>query len=565
MTESLKMLPVGEENFGYIRKNNFYYVDKTQLIEKLLSNWGKANLFTRPRRFGKSLNMSMLKHFFEIGCDKTLFDELYISQNRELCERYMGQFPVVSISLKSVDALNFVEAKSLLGKIINEEARRFQFLLRSEKLTEVDQALYQSLLKEEMTDTTLIYSIRELTELLNKHYGRPVIVLIDEYDVPLAKANEHGYYDEMVSLIRNLFANAIKTNDNLQFAVFTGCLRVAKESIFTGLNNFRVHSLTGVAFDEYFGFTDAEVRELLSYYGQQNHYETVKEWYDGYRFGEVEVYCPWDVLCYISDHMEESDQEPENYWLNTSDNSVIYHFIDRMGKSRQLTKTELEDLVNGGTVQKEISEELTYKELYETAQNVWSALFMTGYLTQRGSKKGGRYELAVPNQEIRNIMTRRVLTLFEKEVEQDGQMQQKFCTALETGSCEAVEALLTEYMKKTISVRDTAVQKKSKENFYHGILLGILSYKAGWTINSNKESGNGFSDILIRMDDSEIGIVIEVKYAEESQMESACERALAQIRENDYADQLRRQGIHIILKYGIVCNRKKCKVALEVE
>ena len=285
MTESLKMLPVGEENFGYIRKNNFYYVDKTQLIEKLLSNWGKANLFTRPRRFGKSLNMSMLKHFFEIGCDKTLFDELYISQNRELCERYMGQFPVVSISLKSVDALNFVEAKSLLGKIINEEARRFQFLLRSEKLTEVDQALYQSLLKEEMTDTTLIYSIRELTELLNKHYGRPVIVLIDEYDVPLAKANEHGYYDEMVSLIRNLFANAIKTNDNLQFAVFTGCLRVAKESIFTGLNNFRVHSLTGVAFDEYFGFTDAEVRELLSYYGQQNHYETVKEWYDGYRFG----------------------------------------------------------------------------------------------------------------------------------------------------------------------------------------------------------------------------------------------------------------------------------------
>lgn len=421
MTESLKMLPVGEENFGYIRKNNFYYVDKTQLIEKLLSNWGKANLFTRPRRFGKSLNMSMLKHFFEIGCDKTLFDELYISQNRELCERYMGQFPVVSLSLKSVDALNFVEAKSLLGKIINEEARRFQFLLRSEKLTEVDQALYQSLLKEEMTDTTLIYSIRELTELLNKHYGCPVIVLIDEYDVPLAKANEHGYYDEMVNLIRNLFANAIKTNDNLQFAVFTGCLRVAKESIFTGLNNFRVHSLTGVAFDEYFGFTDAEVRELLSYYGQQNHYETVKEWYDGYRFGNADVYCPWDVINYCDAHRRNPMLPPENYWTNTSGNDVLKHFIESAGAAKGLAKTDLERLVNGEIVEKDIREDLTYNELYASMDNLWSTLFMAGYLTHKGRVDTKRFRLAVPNREIRNTITEQVLALFKQNVEKDGQ------------------------------------------------------------------------------------------------------------------------------------------------
>ena len=562
MDSQKRLLPVGEENFAYIRRNNLYYVDKTQFIEKLLTNWGKANLFTRPRRFGKSLNMSMLKNFFEIGCDKKLFDGLYIAQKQSLCEQYMGHFPVISLTLKGVDASSYEKAKKILAKIINEEARRLQYLLQSDKLTDIDKKVFLSLLDGNMEESTLVYSIRELTELLGKHYDKPVIVLIDEYDVPLAKANENHYYDEMVGLIRGLFANAIKTNDNLQFAVLTGCLRVAKESIFTGLNNFKVHSLTNVAFDEYFGFTDSEVRELLQYYDQMGHYDTVKEWYDGYRFGNVDVYCPWDVICYISDHIEDPGKEPDNYWLNTSDNSVIYHFIDNMGKMRQLTKAELEDLVSGGTVQKELSLELTYKDLYSSAENIWSALFMTGYLTQCGEPEGKLYNLAIPNKEIRNIILNHILFLFQKKVEEDGTLHQKFCQALENGETENVERYLNEYMAKTISIRDTASRRSDKENFYHGILMGVLSFKAGWTTKSNMESGNGFSDILIWSDDSDIGIVLELKYADSGLTDGICKKALEQIEQNNYADVLQQKGCNKILKYGMVFHKKSCKVVL---
>lgn len=565
MYSQKKLLPVGEENFAYIRRNNLYYVDKTQLIEKLLTNWGKANLFTRPRRFGKSLNMSMLKNFFEIGCDKQLFDGLYIAQKQEICEKYMGRFPVVSMSLKSVEASSFDGAKQMLAKIVNEEARRLQFLLQSSELTDIDKKVFLSLLDENMPESTLVYSIRELTELLCKHYGKAVIVLIDEYDVPLAKANENHYYDKMVGLIRGLFANVIKTNDNLQFAVLTGCLRVAKESIFTGLNNFKVHSLTSVAFDEYFGFTDAEVKEMLRYYDQSDQYDIVKDWYDGYRFGNVDVYCPWDVICYISDHVEEPEKEPDNYWLNTSDNSVIYHFIDNMGKQRQLTKAELEELVNGGTVQKEISQELTYKDMYASADNIWSALFMTGYLTQRGEPEGKRYNLVVPNLEIRNIIVSHVLLLFQRKVEEDGKLHQSFCQALERGEDEKVEQLLNEYMAQTISIRDTASRKNDKENFYHGILMGVLSFRTGWTTQSNMESGNGYSDIVIWSADSDIGIVLELKYAEDGLTDRVCKKALEQIEKNNYADVLRRKGCCEILKYGIAFYKKSFRVMLERE
>lgn len=558
-----KKLPIGIESFEELRKEDFYYVDKTKLIEQLLNKCGKANLFTRPRRFGKSLNMSMLRHFFEIGTDPALFEGLYISENPALCEEYMGKFPVVSISLKGINSSSFDGASRLLNKVINEECRRLGFLEESQNLTENEKSIFRELLKSNLAEDTLVYSLRELTELLEKHYGQKVIVLIDEYDVPLAKANEHGYYDEMTLLIRNLFENALKTNDSLKFAVLTGCLRVAKESIFTGLNNFKVFPITKVMFDECFGFTDAEVKDMLHYYQQDELYNTVKEWYDGYRFGNVDVYCPWDVINYCDEHLDDPSAKPRNYWSNTSGNDIIQHFITDIYSGRDTAKAELERLVNGEAIQKEISEELTYKELYTSIENIWSTLFMTGYLTQRGEAEDNRYNLVIPNREIRNIMTEHIMKMFKSDVSKDGAMVDSFCNALSEGKPEIVETLFTEYMKKTISVRDTFVRKPIKENFYHGILLGILSFKGEWIVKSNKEAGNGFSDILIWIDDLNIGIVIEIKYAEVESLEEECQKALHQINAKDYISVFYKDDIRTILKYGIACNRKKCRVLME--
>ena len=561
----LKKLPIGIENFEEMRREDFYYVDKSHVIEQLLTQWGKVNLFTRPRRFGKSLNMSMLQSFFEIGKDKTLFDGLRISDNQELCEKYQGKFPVVSVSLKGINGATYEEARRFLIKTINEEARRLSVLSDSTELDETDHELLTQLKKKEMTNDSLVYSIRELTELLEKHYGSKVIVLIDEYDVPLAKANENGYYDEMVLLIRNLFENALKTNNSLKFAVLTGCLRIAKESIFTGLNNFKVYSITDKSFDETFGFTDAEVKELLRYYGQEKYYETVKEWYDGYRFGNVDVYCPWDVINFCSDHLADPGLEPKNYWANTSGNSVISHFIDSVGKPQKLTRMELEQLVNGGIVQKEINSELTYKELYSSIDNLWSTLFMTGYLTQRGEPSGNRYNLVIPNREIRNIITNHILKMFKENVKDDGKTVSDLCDALLNQNPEKVELIFTEYMKKTISIRDTFAQKPTKENFYHGLLLGILGFKENWSVMSNRESGDGFGDILIRIEDEDVGIVIEVKYADDENLQGECEKALQQIIDIRYTEALEQEGIHTIIKYGIACYRKKCKVLMRID
>ena len=561
----LKKLPIGIENFEEMRREDFYYVDKSHVIGQLLTQWGKVNLFTRPRRFGKSLNMSMLQSFFEIGKDKTLFDGLRISDNQELCEKYQGKFPVVSVSLKGINGATYEEARRFLIKTINEEARRLSVLSDSTELDETDHELLIQLKKKEMTNDSLVYSIRELTELLEKHYGSKVIVLIDEYDVPLAKANENGYYDEMVFLIRNLFENALKTNSSLKFAVLTGCLRIAKESIFTGLNNFKAYSITDKSFDETFGFTDAEVRELLRYYGQEKYYETVKEWYDGYRFGNVDVYCPWDVINFCSDHLADPGLEPKNYWANTSGNSVISHFIDSVGKPQKLTRMELEQLVNGGIVQKEINSELTYKELYSSIDNLWSTLFMTGYLTQRGESSGNRYNLVIPNREIRNIITNHILKMFKENVKDDGKTVSDLCDALLNQNPEKVELIFTEYMKKTISIRDTFAQKPTKENFYHGLLLGILGFKENWSVMSNRESGDGFGDILIRIEDEDVGIVIEVKYADDGNLQGECEKALQQIIDIRYTEALEQEGIHTIIKYGIACYRKKCKVLMRID
>lgn len=562
MTEFIK-LPVGIENFEKIRRDGFYYVDKTGLIEQLLNNWGEVNLFTRPRRFGKTLNMSMLKCFFEIGTDQSLFEGLYISKNKALCDAYMGKYPVISISLKGVNADSYENARSLLKRIVMEEAKMHRIIMSGNRLDDIDKAEYMSLVTGDMGEDTLVYSMKTLTALLEKYYEKKVIVLIDEYDVPLAKANENGYYDQMVLLVRNLFENVLKTNSSLKFAVLTGCLRVAKESIFTGLNNFKTNSILDEEYDETFGFVDDEVKEMLHYYGQDTHYETVKEWYDGYRFGNADVYCPWDVINYCDAHRRNPMLPPENYWTNTSGNDVLKHFIESAGAAKGLAKTDLERLVNGEIVEKDIREDLTYNELYASMDNLWSTLFMAGYLTHKGRVDTKRFRLAVPNREIRNIITEQVLALFKQNVEKDGQLLNDFCTALSDGHTDEVERLFSEYMKKTISVRDTFARKELKENFYHGLLLGILGFKAGWSVMSNRESGNGFSDIMIMIDDAEIGIVIEVKYAESHDLEAVCKDALKQMIDKRYAEYFEQQGIKKILKYGIACRVKECKVMLE--
>lgn len=562
MAEFIK-LPVGIENFEKIRRDGFYYVDKTGLIEQLLNNWGEVNLFTRPRRFGKTLNMSMLKCFFEIGTDQSLFEGLYISKNKALFDAYMGKYPVISISLKGVNADSYENARSLLKRIVMEEAKMHRIIMSGNRLDDIDKAEYMSLVTGDMGEDTLVYSMKTLTALLEKYYEKKVIVLIDEYDVPLAKANENGYYDQMVLLVRNLFENVLKTNSSLKFAVLTGCLRVAKESIFTGLNNFKTNSILDEEYDETFGFVDDEVKEMLHYYGQDTHYETVKEWYDGYRFGNADVYCPWDVINYCDAHRRNLMLPPENYWTNTSGNDVLKHFIESAGAAKGLAKTDLERLVNGEIVEKDIREDLTYNELYASMDNLWSTLFMAGYLTHKGRVDTKRFRLAVPNREIRNIITEQVLALFKQNVEKDGQLLNDFCTALSDGHTDEVERLFSEYMKKTISVRDTFARKELKENFYHGLLLGILGFKAGWSVMSNRESGNGFSDIMIMIDDAEIGIVIEVKYAESHDLEAVCKDALKQMIDKRYAEYFEQQGIKKILKYGIACRVKECKVMLE--
>ena len=571
MDRKKRKLPVGIENFEDIRTEGFYYVDKTAFITDLLHNWGEVNLFTRPRRFGKSLNMSMLKAFLEVGCDRTLFDGLAISEEKELCEEYMGKYPVVSVSLKDVDGNDYAAAYAMLCQIVGSEALRFQFLLESDRLTDIDKEIYRHLIaiglqKGQafmMSEAVLAGSLKTLSMLLHKHYGKKTVVLIDEYDVPLAKANEKGYYDQMTTLIRTMFGQCLKTNDSLYFAVLTGCLRVAKESIFTGLNNTKVLTVADRQFEEYFGFTDEEVRSILEYYGFPEKYDVIREWYDGYRFGNQDVYCPWDVICYCDKLRVDRTARPDNYWSNTSSNDVVRHFIEMAdaGSARQ----EIERLVAGESVWKEIHPELTYKELYDSIENVWSVLFTTGYLTQRDRGEGDLLCLAIPNREIRGIFTGQIMKLFRENTGKDGDAVNRFCKALQSGDADAVEAQLGAYLKKTISIRDTFVKRPTKENFYHGILLGILGFKTSWSVKSNRESGDGYSDIQIGIDEEETGIVIEVKYAQDADLERECRKALWQIEQTDYAAQFQTEGMRTILKYGIACYKKRCKVVIARE
>ena len=556
-----KMLPTGIENFEEIRRNNsYYYVDKTGLIRDLLKSRGKVNLFTRPRRFGKTLNMSMLKCFFEIGADKTLFDGLAISKETALCEEYMGKFPVVFISLKDVDGLTFKEAYGKLHEIIQKEIRRLYFLTESSKLSEMDKQAFNKLASTD-EEVEIQKSLALLTELLYKHYGQKTILLIDEYDVPLDKAFQHGYYKEMASLIRGLFSPALKTNDFLQFAVLTGCLRVSKESIFTGLNNFKVLSITDSRFDEHFGFTDVEVKMLLEDYDLLDHYDDTRRWYDGYRFGNVDVYCPWDVINYVDLLHNDPHAEPQAFWINSSGNDLVKRFVDKADKT---TQGEIERLIAGEAIEKAVRLELTYDEIDNSIDNVWSVLFTTGYLTQTGEVERGVYKLVIPNREVREVFILQIQEWFKKTVVQDEKPMQAFCRAFLSGNAEEIQKRLTIILGKMISILDTTARDEQKENFYHGLLLGLLRSDPTWSILSNAESGDGFSDILIEPEDPDAGIVIEVKYSPTlSGMESACEAAIEQIKSKRYDEHLRNEGRENITAFGIAFCKKRCRVCFE--
>ena len=563
MENTLK-LPIGIENFEDIRKFNFYYIDKTKLIEQLLQNWAKVTLFTRPRRFGKTLNMSMLRSFFEIGTDKTLFDGLYISHNKELCDAHMGKYPVIFISLKDVEGLSYDEAFQVFSRIIGNEISRVSFLADSDKLTFFEREQFKGLLRIEngkfiFDKDTFTASLKLLSQLLYKHYGQKVVIIIDEYDVPLDKAYQNGYYTEMVSLIRGLFGQALKTNDYLQFAILTGCLRISKESIFTGLNNFKVLSIMDFRFDEQFGFTDKEVRELLSAYSLESHFTEAKEWYDGYHFGNADIYCPWDVINYVDQLNFDPTAKPQDYWSNSSGNSLVRSFID---KADVQTKNEIERLIAGECIEKEISQELTYDEIDKSITNLWSVLFTTGYLTKQGVTEDGKVRLSIPNKEIRNLFIKKIREWFSDTTANDGKTLEEFCNAFVEKNTEKIEQLFGDYLWNTISIRDTAVAKEKKENFYQGILLGLLGYKASWLIKSNAESGTGYSDILVEVPNNRTGIVIELKYAENGDMDTACNKALKQIEEKSYVDKLRQDGMRNFIKYGIACFKKDCKVVV---
>ena len=557
-----KKLPVGIDSFEKIIRQDFYYVDKTEMIGELLRDWGEVNLFTRPRRFGKSLNMSMLQAFFETGCDEELFRGLKISQDRELCQKYMGQFPVISVSLKNIEGARYQDAVEALRNVIGLEAMRFSFLADSDRLTDSEKELYNGYTEVRngsftMTESMITASLRNLSMLLFRHYGRQVILLIDEYDVPLDKAFQDGYYDAMVLLMRSMLGNGLKTNPNLYFAVLTGCLRIAKESIFTGLNNFNVLSVTSVQFDEYFGFTDEEVKEMLKYFDLSQHYDTVKEWYDGYLFGKQAVYCPWDVISYCKNLCADSSAMPEDYWSNTSSNSIVRRFIDKSGKQ---TKEEIERLIAGEAIVKEIKQELTYNELDKSIDHLWSVLFTTGYLTKRKRVDSRKYELMIPNREIRELFILQIQEWFADTAAADTNKLDELCRAFPEGNAEVIEKLFNDYLWNTISIRDTASAKEWKENFYHGILLGLLGHMGNWLVKSNEESGEGYSDILIEVPESRTGIVIEMKYAEEGRLEYACRAALQQIEGRKYAARLISDGMASIVKYGIACYKKHCRV-----
>lgn len=561
-----RMLPIGIESFEEIRTDNFYYVDKTDMIRELLENRAKVNLFTRPRRFGKSLNMDMLKEFFECGANPALFDGLAISKETELCEKYMGKYPIISISFRGVEAETFEESCKMIASLIQVEAGRHEELLESDSLSDYDKAHLHNLLKLDITldKNTICMWIRTLSRLLHKHHGQKAIILIDEYDVPLAKASTKKYYEKMVSLVSRMFEQGLKTNPDMFFGVLTGCLRVSEESIFTGLNNPNIYSISDELFSNCFGFTDEEVRQMLAFYGKEEYYDLTREWYDGYRFGNTNVFCPWDVINWVKIISRTSQRTPQNFWTNSSGNDVLRHLVEKTGT--EVPREELAVLMEGGVLRKRISEKLTYSELYDSIDNMWSLMYMTGYLTLAGEPEGNIYPLRIPNREICSTFEEQVMELFMSHAKTNVEMLDALCQAVKTGNAAETEKVFNEYLSDLISIRDTASRKERKENFYHGILLTLLGMRMNWSVRSNAESGLGYPDIVVHTQkEGNIGIVIEMEYAERGDFKVACDRGMKQINDTKYTEILRKEKVAKIYKLAIACYKKECQVVAEEE
>ncbi len=554
---AFKKLPIGIDSFSKLREHDFYYVDKTGMIIELLQNWGEVNLFTRPRRFGKSLNMSMLKSFFEIGADKSLFDGLAISREKELCEKHMGKYPVLTFSLKQVQGLTYQDAEARMWSEISYEADRYRFLKDSCKLDAVDKELLISFRKKQ---GDLAGAIKELSRILYMHYAQKVVILIDEYDVPLQKAEQDGFYPEMVKLISGIFGASMKTNPYMEFAVVTGCLRVSKESIFTGFNNPKMHTIMDERYDEWFGFTDEEVKEMLRFYGKEEFYDLTKQWYDGYLFGKTYVYCPWDVINWCDKLVNTTKVVPENFWANSSGNEMIRRFAD---KADSVTKAELEQLLAGKTVWKKVNMELTYNELDSSVENLWSVLFTTGYLTYTGRSIDGKYELTIPNQEIQNLFRDIIDKWFKETIIGNRERIKVFFDALDTADADKLERCICAYLGRSISFLDGGKQSE-KESFYHGMMLGMLQMRDDWAVLSNREAGEGRADIITYSEWGEKALLFEFKYVKEyDDMLDAARLALEQIRDKNYDSFYAVSAAEKVTHIGIAFCKKRCKVLVE--
>ena len=564
---SKKPLPIGTDIFEKLINNNSYYVDKTGLIEYLKDKKGDVNLFTRPRRFGKTLNMTMMYEFFRIGGNPELFKNLKISQNKTLCEEWQNKFPTIFITLKGVEGNNFEQARRKLMELIYETASLFKFLYESNKLDTEDKEKYRQLLniekyEKEKQIELITSSYKILSNLLYKHYGKKTIFLIDEYDVPLDKAENNGYFKEMISLIRGMFNNAFKTNPYLEMAILTGCLRISKESIFTGMNNFKVFSISDEQASEFFGFTEKEVKEMFDYYNVSSRFDDAKKWYDGYVFGKQEVYCPWDAILFCDSLRTDINVFPRTYWANTSGNSILKRFLK---EAKDSTKQELEELVAGGIVSKKIKQELTYQDLYKTIDNIWSVLYCTGYLTSAGRTSDADFQLRIPNKEIKIIYEQQIMQWLNETFLSQKEVVQNLYDGFYDGDAEKVEKAFGQFLFKSISVRDSMAKKDYKENFYHGLLLGLLTQNnKNLIVESNVESGYGYPDLIMYTPDYSLGIIIELKYAESpKKFKEALDEGMKQIEKNRYIKIFDDEDAYVVRKFVIACYKKRCKVEVK--
>ena len=563
-----KKLSIGIENFTKLQTEDFYYVDKTMLIKELLDNWAEVNLFTRPRRFGKTLNMSMLQYYFEDKRDQFtgekidnsyLFEGLNIKAEGEKYTKYMGKYPVINLSLKSAKQPTYKMAYESLIDEIMKEYRRHNFILNSDKLLQSEKKIFLDISNGEAKEIEYAKSLQFLSSCLEKYFGSKTIILIDEYDVPLENAFFEGFYDEMISFIRSLFESALKTNPSLEFSIITGCLRISRESIFTGLNNLNIISILNNRYAEYFGFTAEEVEELCDYYNIQEKYETAKKWYNGYTFGHKNVYNPWSVVKYIYDVLGDSHVFPTSYWANTSSNSIVKSLIER---ADDITKGEIEALIEGKTIEKPVHEDITYDDVYDNLDNLWNFMFFTGYFKKISERMDENtqekfVELAIPNLEVKYIFRTKILKWFNEKIKSED--LSILYTSIINGEVDVFQKEVNRLLKKTISFND------AYENFYHGFMIGLLSHMDGYIVKSNRETGDGRCDIYIKpLSIFDKAVIIEMKVCDKpKELFTKPQDALQQIEDKKYAYELNESGYEDIIKYGMAFYRKDCIIKIK--